>query len=590
MPEREGSTGSKELSALERIRAIVENAQPVETPIQAQSYRRIDAIVEAAAPIEAPEVKATGNKSPVKIRKRASQNSNRHSHGGDGDRDPPAGTSASEEPNDDQINLRLAFFPQTDVGNAERLIARSKGLLLWSPGLEWLSWSTRHWASDLGKRRRAFAHSTARAVQQEARALRTSALDLPVVVGKSEKMMSDLLSQHGRKSEQAPRLSAMLDEAAHYLCVFPETLDADPFKFNVANGTLQIRKTEDGSDYVQLLPHDPSHLITKLSTVVFDPAAECPIFDEFFEFVQPKPEMRRFLMQWQGLSLTGDVTEQKLCIYYGSGRNGKSTFVDACAHVGGDYSASVPIETFLRGRGREAGQASPDLAILPGVRHLRTSEPDKGAKLAEALIKLVTGGEPIMARHLNKEYFKFYPQFKLTISGNHKPGIQDSTLGIWRRVKAVPWSIEVPEDKIDPHLGDKLRAEASGILNRLLDGLRDWLDNGLVFPDDVIAATADYRRDSDPCGRFLEECIAVKPGGRTRSSEMHGLFCAWAKANFATVWSAKGLAAALKDRGYRAMHSNGMQWLDVELTRTASDFDFLEATDDETMTDDDTVR
>jgi putative DNA primase/helicase len=138
------------------------------------------------------------------------------------------------------------------------------------------------------------------------------------------------------------------------------------------NGTLVVRRRDDG-DYVAFQPHDPTDLITKLAPVDFDPEATCGVFDAFLAKVQPRHEMRAFLQQWLGLSLTGDVSEQKLAFFYGKGGNGKSVLIDAVSYVAGDYGETVPIETFLdQGKARNAGQATPDLAILPGVRMLRT--------------------------------------------------------------------------------------------------------------------------------------------------------------------------------------------------------------------------
>ena len=239
--------------------------------------------------------------------------------------------------------------------------------------------------------------------------------------------------------------------------------------------------------------------------------------------------------QWGGLSLTGDVSEQKLVFNWGMGRNGKSTLVECWAHIFGDYGQSVPIETFVNeGRARSAGQATPDLAMLKGARFVYTDEPDRGCKLSEGLVKLVTGGDTMKVRELHRPYYSLRPEFKLMMSGNHRPRIQggDRTHGIWRRVVLVPWRITIPEDRIDKNLPEKLRAEASGILNRLLDGLRDWLDHGLVLPQEVRDATESYRSDSDPLGRFISEC--TEPGGpedRVQASVLHRLFVAWARSN-----------------------------------------------------------
>lgn len=572
-------------------------------------FEQIVAIVDAAGPVEAPSIPAADpKKKAADLKKTAVDGAGKRKkrlakkapdNDGDG-REPPRGgypQSGGGEGDGTGLDLRLAFYPLTDLGNSERFRDRNRGRFIWCPALGWLWWDGRRWSREgADDKVKAAEHDTVRAIQREARAVEMEASTLvPLLPGPEDisagdkraakqaasdrkKRRGDLgklgtaLRGWGRKSEAANKLASIARRATPYLAVAPDQLDADPFKFNVANGTLIFRKAA-GADYVTFKTHDPTDLITKCSRVAFDPKATCATFDKFLAEVQPKTEMRRFLMQWQGLSLTGDVSEQKLCLFWGSGKNGKSTLIDVCAHIAGDYSETVPIETFLNeGRSRNAGQATPDLAILPGVRHLRTSEPEKGAKLAEALIKLATGGEPILARHLNMGYFKFYPQFKLTISGNHEPSIVGTDEGIWRRLKKVPWPVTVADEKIDPHLSDKLRGEASGILNRLLDGLRDWLDHGLVWPEDVIQATADYRRDSDPCGRFIGECVADSPGDRVRSSDMHAIFCAWAKASAAREWSQKGLAAALKQHGFKAMHSNGMWWLGVKLTKTVGDF------------------
>jgi P4 family phage/plasmid primase-like protien len=530
------------------------------------------AVADAAAPPRA----------PAALKNASSQmgGSSRQAAGAGGD---GANAEIWPDPAYDQQKLdeQLAFYPLTDLGNAERFRDRNRHRFLWCPALGWLYWDGKRWNRDgADDRVKAAEHETVRSIQNEAKSIRGTARDQLLGVKKAYGAemawhMSDAIAAHGRQSEQNNRLTPIAKRAAPYLAITPGELDADPLKFNVANGTLVFRRRGAGEegDCVSFRPHNPADRITKCSPVVYDPTAAAPVFDDFFSYVQPDAPTRRFLLQWQGLSLTGDVSDQKLATFWGKGKNGKSTFIDVCAFVGGDYSETVPIETFLNeGRGRNAGQATPDLAILPGVRFLRTSEPDRGAKLAEALIKLATGGEPIQARHLNRDYFKFYPQFKLTISGNYRPTIAGADEGIWRRVQLVPWTITVPEEKRDPHLAEKLRAEASGILNRLLDGLRDWLDHGLIAPQSVIQATADYRRDSDPLGRFLEDCTAPSPTDRVQSTTLHQLFCAWAKANGEREWSNKGMSSALVERGLARTKSGVVYWSGIRLTRSVNDF------------------
>jgi putative DNA primase/helicase len=486
---------------------------------------------------------------------------------------------------DDVRNMRLAFFPLTDLGNAERFRERYKDRLLWCPAIGWLTWDGRRWSREGAEELVKIAeHDTVRMIQDEAKELKASgckddqdpprgARDFVFKVDRdgNKTLYSDKVAAWGRSSEAVNKLGALSKRGAPYFAVSIDKLDADKMKINVRNGTLVVAKRAEG-DYVEFRPHDPADMITKLAPVDYDPAAARPVFDAFLFRVQPRAEMRAFLQQWLGVSLTG-VIEQLLAFLYGKGSNGKSVLMDAVSYVAGDYGETVPIETFLdHGKSRGAGQATPDLAILPGVRMLRTSEPEKGAKLAEALVKLVTGGEPIQARHLNRDFFKFYPQFKLTMSGNYRPTISGTDEGIWRRVRLVPFSVTIPKEERDIHLGDKLRAEGAGILNWLLDGLRIWLDNGLQEPEDVVQATAEYRAASDPLGRFLGACVADSLGDRVQSSVLHQVYEAWCKASGENAWKNRGLSLAMQERGYKSKQSNVMWFLDIKLTKSVNDF------------------
>ncbi len=473
------------------------------------------------------------------------------------------------------LDTRLSHLPLTDLGNAERFVARNRGRFMYCSTLGWLVWDGRRWAVG-GAEEQVLqgTHQSVRAIQDEARAIQGTRQDIEVDHRRdgTPVMLSDKLAAWGRTSEAAPRLLATAKQAAPYLRVEFERLDADPMRINVLNGTLTIMPRPD-APYVTFHPHEPTNHITKLAPVIYDPNASSPIFDAFLMRVQPDAGMRRFLYQWSGLALTGDTSEQKLVFHYGTGRNGKSVYVEATGHVAGDYAFTIPIETFVdTGRSRRGGEATPDLAMLPGVRMLRTSEPEKGAKLAEGLIKLATGGEPISARHLNKPFFTFKPSFKLTIQGNERPKIDGTDEGIWGRLLLVPWAEFIPKIERDKTLGKKLEGEASGILNRMLSGLCDWLDNGLVVPPEVNAATEAYRADSDPIGRFLETCTRRVPDKRVQSTALHELYSAWARVNGEAPRSHKAFSSALKGRGMSDLKSGVQWWLHLETTARCQDF------------------
>ncbi len=319
---------------------------------------------------------------------------------------------------------------------------------------------------------------------------------------------------------------------------------------------------------VKLHPHAREDLLTKLAPVKYSASATCPAYDAFIARVQPEETMRRFIHQWGGLSLTGDIGEHKLAFFHGGGRNGKGTWVEAVAHIVGDYAGSIGIESLAESGGRRRGdQATPDIARLPGVRFLRVSEPEKGMRWNDGLIKQLTGGDPVDARHLNKGFFTFLPSFKLTVSGNNKPRVNDLSHGMWSRMQLVPWGVTIPDEEIDRSLGDKLKAEAAGILNRLIDGLLDWRTHGLIVPDEVRMATRAYRDDSDDLGRFLSELCEVSDDHknvRVGSQELLHLYQAWADVAGGSPRNPKTFKQAMEEKGFAQIPSNGMKWLGVQ--------------------------
>lgn len=401
---------------------------------------------------------------------------------------------------------------------------------------------------------------------------------------KRREMWSHKIAAWAKTSEGKGKLESIAALAKSFpeITISTDQLDTDRMAINVLNGTLRMVRVKErrpadevaegksqwrtGGWKMKLYPHNRADLITKLAPVRYTPAARCPEYDAFIARVQPDETMRRFLHQWGGYSLVGDTTEHKLAFFYGAGRNGKGTWVEAVANMAGDYSGAIGIESLLDSGGQRRGdQATPDLAELPGVRFLRVSEPQKGMAFNDGLIKQLSGGDPVKARFLNKGFFQFFPDFKLTISGNTKPKIKDNSHGMWARMQLVPWAVVIPDDEIDRRLPEKLKDEASGILNRLLEGLLEWRDHGLIVPDQVKAATAAYRDDSDELGRFLTDLceVSTDPMVRVRATDLFALYEAWAKASGRDAWKQRGFVAAMRDKGFEQKTSNGVWWVKV---------------------------
>jgi len=348
-------------------------------------------------------------------------------------------------------------------------------------------------------------------------------------------------------------MKAMREEAGVLLARQIEELDADPLAINTESGLLVFRVDDcEGRRYarVDLQPHARDQLATKIMPVVWDPQAECPRFDAFFARIQPDPVMRFFILRHFALGMTG-LTEQALAFFYGHGANGKSVLLDLMARIFGSYAAVAKIES-LTGTGRRGGgDATPDLMPLVGARMARAAEPDQGVPWQEGLIKDLTGGEPMMVRSLHENFVEFRPIFTLTISGNHKPDIRGVDDGIWRRIMLVPFDVQIPEaERINKaELDALLFAEAPGILAcHLVPALLDYLENGLRPPATVVAATTEFREESDPLGTFLRDCCELgDPEATTLGKEVVAAFQAWQQANGGEPWKARTVQNRLSD-------------------------------------------
>ncbi|MGK7753765.1 phage/plasmid primase, P4 family [Roseovarius sp. C03] len=464
-----------------------------------------------------------------------------------------------EPPEEEPIEARCAHYPQNDRGNGQRFVAYYGEDTLFAPRVGWHTWTGQVWRLDddkLDVRRMAqkvserildeivwiAADDTERAAMDEGDA---AAEKLAEIEKKDELLAADRKEiralrpivergqaaraeigkrkrghrSHAKGSGNSGSINNMLIEASVDVAVPVEDMNADKLAINTRSGLVRLVEREDVHESAwkgapvkvwsyELLPHDRAHYISKIMPVEFIPDAPRPVFDKFLARVQPDPDLRDFLKRWFGYSITGLTGEQKLVFMHGQGRNGKSTLVDCIAEIMADYATTLPIETLIGAEQRKGSDATPDLVRVPGARMIRASEPEEGKRMKEAFIKQITGGEAMLIRKMQQEFIEIKPEFKLTIQGNHKPEIHGGDDGIWRRMLLVPFDVQIPEEEVDRLLGARLREEAPGIFNWMLEGAIEYLQDGLQIPDAIRAATADYRSESDPVGVFLkEECV-----------------------------------------------------------------------------------
>lgn len=403
-------------------------------------------------------------------------------------------------------------FALTDLGNAERLIHDHGEHLRYTDAMGWLRWTGTHFERDEADAVEQLAKQTVRGMYAEAGRTedpneRTKLADWELKC-ESRKRITDMVAL--AKSEPTVRIKHA-------------DLDCDAYLLTVQNGTLDLRTGE-------LRQHDPADLITRCCPVEYLPEAKTPYFDDFIKYIMGgDKELVDFLQRAVGHSLTGDTTERCLFLLFGHGRNGKSTFLHIIREMLGGYALHARAETLLAKRG---DSVPCDLARLKGARLVTFSEVDEGRRMFVSRVKEMTGGtDPITARYMRQNEFSFYPEFKPWIATNHKPTINDDTDSIWDRLYTVPFTVRVPDDRVDKGLADKLLAEMPGILAWAVRGCIAWQEAaGLNPPAAVKAANDAYRTEMDSFALWFEDCC--EKGHDTmsaRGGELRNSYVQWCR-------------------------------------------------------------
>ncbi len=332
-----------------------------------------------------------------------------------------------------------------------------------------------------------------------------------------------------------------------------EQLDANDWLLTAGNGrgdaTFDLRMGIGR-------PADPRDLITKAAAcAVAPPGTPHPIWTAFLERVAPDPDLRAFLKRFCGYCLTGATSEHKFVFVYGTGANGKSTFMNTVAGIFGEYATIADVGTFMAA----AHERHPtDIAKLHGYRLVVAQETEKGRRWDDTKIKSMTGGDKMTARFMRQDFFDFTPKFKLWVIGNHKPRLGNVDEAMRRRLLLVPFLVQIPPEERDPELPQKLKAEWPAIFRWMIDGCIQWQQVGLAPPKIVTEATDEYFDDQDTIKQWLED--RTEDGGPyafTSHSQLFASWRAWCDERNLKPGSGQVLTDALVDRGFTKKRGHG---------------------------------
>jgi P4 family phage/plasmid primase-like protien len=426
-----------------------------------------------------------------------------------------------------------------DAGNADRLLnAYGDQLAYVADSGRWLIRYQGRWHQDRKGKIFVLATDVMRGIYREA--------------GKYAAMGAGLatsISNHAGRSLRAGAIEAAIKLAstATRIAVTSDQLDADNFLLGVHNGVLDLRagtlRDEQREDW-----------ITRSARVTYDPSATAPTWLAFLDGIMAgNRDLIDFLQTLAGYCLTGDTREQKFFFFYGTGANGKSTFLNTLREMMGGYAVQARPEVLMVVRGgTQAHGHTADIMPLIGARLAAANETEEGQRLAESLIKQLTGGEPIMVRSpYGRESVLVMPQFKAVMAGNHRPIIRGTDHGIWRRLVCVPFTVTVPEEKQDKTLMDKLRSEFPGILNWALEGCLRWQAQGMSLPTILQSERAAYMTSMDILQRWIDETCEVVSGTDWGTRKAYTAFRNWAEAGGYGVVSEVRFTAQIEDKGFQ---------------------------------------
>lgn len=407
-----------------------------------------------------------------------------------------------------------------DTGNARRFADLYGDRVRYNPiDRCWLIWNGRIWAKDDTMQVKLLCDKMLDDMERS-------------LFGTHDMGNAEAMRKHIAKSRSSRAKEALIKESQHLpgVPVLPGQLDRNRGLLNVENGIVDLSRQ-------RLIEHDRGRYITRMAGVSYDESADCPVWRAFIRSVTGGDDsLAQYLQVMVGYMLSGSVREQCLFFLFGDGSNGKSTFLDAISEMFGTYAMNTQSETITSQK--HSGGARSDIARLKGARLVTVSESEEGASLDESLVKQLTGGDTITARFLYGKEFEFRPEFKIIMATNHKPKIKGTDTGIWRRIRLVPFTQNIPEDKQDLQLPEKLRAEKPGILNWALEGLRMWLINsengkrrGLPRCQAVLDATKEYRTEQDRLTMFLEDCVYDAAGRSLQAGIFYRIYQKWCDEN-----------------------------------------------------------
>jgi len=402
---------------------------------------------------------------------------------------------------------KLRKYERTDAGNSDRLVDQyGHDLRYCATFRSWYIWDGKIWEKDERNKILKLATNTARKI-------------LVSAAEESDPDKSKDIAKWGIASQSINRRKAMIEGATPYVPVTPDEFDRHPELINLCNCCLDLNS-------LQTREHARENLMTKCAGVEYKLEAQCPLWEDHLHLIfGGDQDLIEGFQEACGYLLIGDNPEQQIFFLWGNGKNGKSETMKVLTRLMGDYARNIGAESLMVKRGD--GPRS-DLARIAGARFVTASEPYEGARLAESVIKQLTGDDEVTVRRLYENEFSFKPEAKIWMATNHKPRITGVDDGIWRRIQLWPFTVTIPPERRVANYGEVLLQELPGILNWCLEGFRRYKERGSLYVPLLVGdATKQYRSESDTVQSFLLDETKPSSGTDIPRKDLYERYESW---------------------------------------------------------------
>lgn len=272
--------------------------------------------------------------------------------------------------------------------------------------------------------------------------------------------------------------------------------------------------------------HTPEDYLERTIPWHYEAGAECPNWDQYlidwFGEGELGLELIAALQEFFGYVCLSHAKFKKALLLHGPSNTGKSQVVYALQHlVGTRFTCQLSVQHMDDPIMR---------AVIKGKSLNVMTELSAEAMIADGGFKtLVSTEEPILINEKYKPAEMYTPTAKHVIATNALPRIDDRTLATYNRLLLVPMENEIPAQRQDPHVKDRIIEEMPGILRWAIDGARRLLEREGAWEVPIRSdqLLRQYREEQNPIVGFLKECAEPEEWRAVPLTEVAKLYNAW---------------------------------------------------------------